>query len=176
MPDAPETNLAPSRPLRRAMRWGLRILPVVLLVAAAWVLWGEFHKLSLQAVLHAIAGWGVTAVTLAILLSAASFVLMAVIEWVGLRWTGARVPLRTVAAGSFLANAIAHAVGANLLTSDGGLWLQKSSPTLSGQYTQFNNSVTSAVQNITSFAQQFTNIVAQLKAMDDAITQSSSGN
>ena len=64
----------------------------------------------------------------------------------------------------------------NLLTSDGGLWLQKSSPTLSGQYTEFNNSVTSAVQNITSFAQQFQNIVAQLKAMDDAITQSSSGS
>ena len=63
----------------------------------------------------------------------------------------------------------------NLLTSDGGLWLKKSSPTLSGQYTEFNNSVTAAVQNITSFAQQFQNIVAQLNAMDDAITQSSSG-
>jgi uncharacterized membrane protein YbhN (UPF0104 family) len=88
-----------------------------MLVAAAWVLWREFHKLSWDAVAHAIAGWGVIAVTLAVVLSAASFVLMAVIEWVGLRWTGARVPLRTVALGSFLANAIAHAVGANLLIS-----------------------------------------------------------
>jgi hypothetical protein len=60
-----------------------------------------------------------------------------------------------------------------LLTSDGGLWLQKSSPTLSTQYTEFNSSVTAAVNNITSFAQQFQNIVAQLKAMDDAITSSS---
>jgi phage-related protein len=62
----------------------------------------------------------------------------------------------------------------NLLTSDGGLWLQQSSPMLSSQYQEFNSSVSSAVQNITSFAQQFQNIVAQLRAMDDAITQSSS--
>lgn len=60
-----------------------------------------------------------------------------------------------------------------LLTSDGGLWLQKSSPTLSAQYVEFNTSVTSAVENIKSFAQQFQNIVAQLRAMDDAITSSS---
>jgi phage-related protein len=63
-----------------------------------------------------------------------------------------------------------------LLTSDGGLWLQQSSPTLSTQYTEFNTSVSAAVQNITSFAQQFQNIVAQLRAMDQAITQSSSGS
>ena len=63
-----------------------------------------------------------------------------------------------------------------LLTSDGGLWLQQSSPTLSTQYQEFNTSVSAAVQNITSFAQQFQNIVAQLRAMDQAITQSSSGS
>lgn len=59
-----------------------------------------------------------------------------------------------------------------LLTSDGGLWLQKSSPVLSQQYTDFNTSVTGAVNNITSFAQQFNNIIAQLQAMDDAISAS----
>lgn len=59
-----------------------------------------------------------------------------------------------------------------LLTSDGGLWLQKSSPVLSQQYVDFNTSVTSAVNNITSFAQQFSNIIAQLQAMDDAISAS----
>ncbi|THD59687.1 lysylphosphatidylglycerol synthase domain-containing protein [Phenylobacterium sp.] len=103
--------------LRRAVNLGLKIVPPVMLLAAAWVLWREFHKLSLAAVGHAIAGWGVVAVTLTLVLSATSFVLMAVIEWTGLRWTGARVPLRTVALGSFLANAIAHAIGANLLIS-----------------------------------------------------------
>jgi ABC-type transporter Mla subunit MlaD len=62
-----------------------------------------------------------------------------------------------------------------LLTSDGGLWLQQSSPVLSTQYTEFNTSITSAVNNITSFAQQFNNIVSQLEAMDTAISTSSSG-
>jgi uncharacterized membrane protein YbhN (UPF0104 family) len=107
----------PRQRMGRLTRAALRIVPVLLLIAAAWVLWREFHKLSLEAVLQAIAGWGTMAVTLAVLLSVASFVLMAVIEWVGLRWTGARVPLRTVVLGSFLANAIAHAIGANLLIS-----------------------------------------------------------
>jgi uncharacterized membrane protein YbhN (UPF0104 family) len=101
----------------RWLKLALRIVPVVLLIVAAWVLWREFHKLSWEAVGHAIAGWGMTAIVLALLLSAASFVLMGVIEWVGLRWSGARVPMRTVALGSFLANAIAHAIGANLIVS-----------------------------------------------------------
>ena len=107
----------PTLRTNRALQLALWIVPVVMLAAAAWVLWREFHKLSLVAVAHAIAGWSVLAITLAMMLSATSFVLMGVIEWTGLRWTGARVPLRTVALGSFLANAIAHAIGANLLTS-----------------------------------------------------------
>ncbi|MEX5637206.1 hypothetical protein [Parafrankia sp. FMc2] len=59
-----------------------------------------------------------------------------------------------------------------LLGSEGGLWLQKSSPVLSQQYTDFNTSVTGAVNNITSFAQQFNNIISQLQAMDQAISTS----
>jgi uncharacterized membrane protein YbhN (UPF0104 family) len=107
----------PDRGAGHWIRLALRIVPIVLLVVAAWVLWREFHKLSWDAVGHAIAGWGLAAVALALLLSTASFILMAVIEWAGLRWAGARVPLRTVALGSFLANAIAHAIGANLIVS-----------------------------------------------------------
>ncbi|MCK9894402.1 hypothetical protein [Frankia sp. AgB32] len=57
-----------------------------------------------------------------------------------------------------------------LLTNGGGLWLVRSSPTLQQQYTDFNTSVTSAVNNITSFAHQFNNIVSQLQAMDAAIS------
>jgi uncharacterized membrane protein YbhN (UPF0104 family) len=108
---------APSPKSRRWLKLALRVMPVVLMAAAAWVLWREFHKLSWDAVANAIAGWGATAIALALVLSAGSFVLMAIIEWVGLRWIGARVPLRTVVLGSFLANAIAHAIGANLVVS-----------------------------------------------------------
>lgn len=56
-----------------------------------------------------------------------------------------------------------------LLQSDGGLWLQKSSPVLTKQYTDFNTSVTSAVNNINSFATQFNTVVQQLQTMDSSI-------
>jgi hypothetical protein len=61
-----------------------------------------------------------------------------------------------------------------LLATDGGMWLQKSSPVLSQQYTDFNTSITQAVSNIVSFANQFENIVSQIKAMDEQITKSGS--
>lgn len=108
---------APQHRLGRLARAALRIVPPILLVAAAWVLWREFRHLSFAAVSAAAAGWGSQAVVLALLLCVLSFVLMGAIEWVGLRWTGARAPLRAVLVGSFLANAIAHAIGANLLIS-----------------------------------------------------------
>ncbi|WP_309603967.1 lysylphosphatidylglycerol synthase domain-containing protein [Phenylobacterium sp.] len=111
-----ESDANPARPrLTRALRLALRTVPPLLLVAAAWVLWREFHTLSLTAVREAMAGWGPRAIIIALSLSALSFLLMGAIEWVGLRWTGARPPLAATQVGSFLANAIAHAVGANLL-------------------------------------------------------------
>jgi uncharacterized membrane protein YbhN (UPF0104 family) len=108
---------APDHPLRRWVGLGLRIVPPVMLIAAVWVLWREFHELDFAAVSAAMAGWGARSIALALLLSVVSFLLMGAIEWVGLRWTGARVPFGATQAGSFMANAIAHAIGANLLTS-----------------------------------------------------------
>jgi hypothetical protein len=78
-----------------------------------------------------------------------------------------RVVSETLPKLTSLQSAVTH-----LLTGSGGLWLKQSSPVLSSQYQEFNTSVTSAVQNITSFANQFNNIVAQVKAMDEAITKS----
>lgn len=98
-------------------RWLLRLIPVVLLAAAAAVLWHEFHALSLGEVVNAMAAWGDLAVLSVIGLSIASFALMGVIEWLGLRWCGCRLPWGVAMGGSFLANAIAHALGANLLVS-----------------------------------------------------------
>jgi uncharacterized membrane protein YbhN (UPF0104 family) len=116
----PHAKPAPAtlpRGLARWVRWALRVVPPVMLVAAAWVLWREFHKLSFEAVKAAIAGWGLTAIFATLVLSVVSFLLMGLIEWVGLRWTGAKVPMGPTQMGSFLANGIAHAIGANLLTS-----------------------------------------------------------
>jgi uncharacterized membrane protein YbhN (UPF0104 family) len=95
----------------------LRIIPLVLLCAAAVVLWREFHHLSIGEVTAAMRAWGHDAILAALALSAVSFVLMGVVEWLGLRWVGARLPWGPALAGSFLANAIAHSLGANLLVS-----------------------------------------------------------
>ncbi|MDB5423316.1 MAG: hypothetical protein JWQ29_732 [Phenylobacterium sp.] len=107
----------PQARLLLVLRRTLRILPFVLLLAAAWVLWREFHRLSLADVLRAMAAWGPGSILASLALSGASFFLMGVIEWVGLRWTGARLPWGPALAGSFMANAIAHSIGANLLVS-----------------------------------------------------------
>ena len=101
----------------RAMKLALRIAPVVLLVAAFFVLRHEFRILSWGAVAKAMDGWGHGAIVAALGLSAASFLLMGAVEWLGLRSAGARLPWGVAIAGSFLASAIAHAIGANLLVS-----------------------------------------------------------
>jgi uncharacterized membrane protein YbhN (UPF0104 family) len=98
-------------------RWALRLVPLVLLAVAGVVLWREFHHLSFGEVTGAMRAWGESAILMALLLSAVSFVLMGIVEWLGLRWAGARLPWGPAMAGSFLANAIAHSLGANLLVS-----------------------------------------------------------
>ena len=98
-------------------RWSLRLVPLVLLAVAGVVLWREFHHLSFGEVTGAMRAWGEPAIFMALLLSAVSFVLMGIVEWLGLRWAGARLPWGPAMAGSFLANAIAHSLGANLLVS-----------------------------------------------------------
>jgi len=65
----------------------------------------------------AIAAWGWGSVVLALGLSATSFLLMGTIEWLGLRWAGAKIAVTSALAGSFIASAIAHTLGANLIVS-----------------------------------------------------------
>jgi uncharacterized membrane protein YbhN (UPF0104 family) len=108
---------AQSRPLARVTKIALRIVPLVLLVAAVFVLRREFRGLSWDEVAAAMDGWGHLAMVAALLLSAASFMLMGVIEWLGLRWTGARLPWVVALIGSFISGAIGHAIGANLLVA-----------------------------------------------------------
>jgi len=106
-----------SRSLVRVGRLALRILPLVLLVAAVLVLRREFRGLSWDEVATAIDGWGHVAIVAALALSAASFMLMGVVEWLGLRWAGAKLPWGVALLGSFLSGAIGHAIGANLLVA-----------------------------------------------------------
>lgn len=100
-----------------ARRWLLRLVLIVLLFVAAGVLWREFHHLSFADIGQSMEAWGHGRILAALGLAAFSFFLMGVVEWLGVRWSGARMPWGPVLAGSFVANAIAHAVGANLLVS-----------------------------------------------------------
>lgn len=117
------TEFADALPDRRAplgrlaRRWALRLVPVILLIAAVGILWREFHEISLIQVLRAMRAWGADSIAAALALSAVSFGLMGFVERLGLRWAGARVPAPSVFAGAFMANAIAHSLGANLLVA-----------------------------------------------------------
>ncbi|WP_293678750.1 lysylphosphatidylglycerol synthase domain-containing protein [uncultured Phenylobacterium sp.] len=111
----PQTQGSRFFPMIRGLAWHL--LAFILLGAAAFILWREFRTLSLSQVTAAIRAWGWGTVALALSLSASSFVLMGFVEYLGLRWAGARVRLRTALAGSFVASAMAHSLGANLLVS-----------------------------------------------------------
>ncbi|WP_293907249.1 lysylphosphatidylglycerol synthase domain-containing protein [Phenylobacterium sp.] len=124
LPPGAETDPAVAR--QRGQGWRLlptvrwaewRLAAVILLGAAAFILWREFHTLSLGQVAGAIRAWGWGAVLAAMGLSASSFVLMGLVEWLGLRWAGARIALPSALAGSFIASAIAHSLGANLIVS-----------------------------------------------------------
>ena len=114
---------AAQPPSARRTAWGrharriLHLAPLLLLAAAGVVLWREFRHLSFAEVAAAMADWGYGRVLLVLALSALSFLLMGVVEWLGLRWAAARAPWGAAIGVSFLANAIAHSVGANLLVS-----------------------------------------------------------
>jgi len=111
----PETQGPRFFPMLRNLGWHL--VAFILLGAAAYILWREFHEISLAELAAAIAAWGWGSVVLALGLSATSFLLMGTIEWLGLRWAGAKIAVTSALAGSFIASAIAHTLGANLIVS-----------------------------------------------------------
>lgn len=111
----PDTQGPRFFPMLRSLGWHL--VAFILLGAAAYILWREFHEISLAELAEAVAAWGWGSVCLAIILSATSFLLMGTIEWLGLRWAGARIAIGSALAGSFIASAIAHTLGANLIVS-----------------------------------------------------------
>ena len=114
MTDAP-TEAGPPTAFATAKRWALRLLPLVLLAAAAWVIWRELHHLSAHEMGRALKDWGWGRIAASIFCVVLSYLSLAVNEWAGLRWAGARVPLRTALWGSFCLNAFAHSLGTAVL-------------------------------------------------------------
>ncbi|WP_337188337.1 lysylphosphatidylglycerol synthase domain-containing protein [Phenylobacterium sp.] len=111
----PETQGSRFFPMLRRLAWHL--LAFLLLAAAAYILWREFHEIRLSDVTAAIRAWGWDSTILAILFSAFSFALMGLVEWMGMRWVGSKVPPGQAFAGGFIACALSHSLGANLLVS-----------------------------------------------------------
>jgi uncharacterized protein YukE len=62
-----------------------------------------------------------------------------------------------------------------LLSPEGGLWMDATSPALQQSYDQFNTSLTTAVHNIDNFATEFNQIAAQVRQMDSQMASSISG-
>jgi uncharacterized membrane protein YbhN (UPF0104 family) len=120
---AVEDELAQAFPGRRTTlgallrRWALRIVPPALLATAVYVLWRDYQHLSPADITAEMSRWGEGPILTALVLSAVSFLLMGLVERVGLAWMGARLPWGTTLSTAFIANAIAHALGANLLVS-----------------------------------------------------------
>lgn len=63
-----------------------------------------------------------------------------------------------------------------MLTQDGGLWMNSTSPALQAQYESFNTNLTNAVDSINQFATQFTQISNQVQQMDTQFATSINGN
>ena len=111
----PETQGSRFFPMIRRLAYHL--VAFILLGAAAYMLWREFHEIRLAQIADAMRAWGWDSVLAALGLSAASFLLMGIVEWMGLRWAGAKIAIHSALAGSFIASAIAHTLGANLIVS-----------------------------------------------------------
>ncbi|WP_163549017.1 WXG100 family type VII secretion target [Candidatus Frankia nodulisporulans] len=58
-----------------------------------------------------------------------------------------------------------------LLTSADGLWMKQASPVMNAQYTEFNASLASAIENIPKFAQSFQAIAQNLQTMDATLAK-----
>ena len=124
VPEDVEEELAAVLPETQGWRFGRflsgavwHFVAVLLLAAAAFILWREFHDLRPEDLAAAIAAWGWDSTMLAIGFSALSFLLMGVVELLGLRWAGAKIGVVSALAGGFIACAISHSLGANLLVA-----------------------------------------------------------
>jgi uncharacterized membrane protein YbhN (UPF0104 family) len=97
--------------LALARRWATRLLPILLLAGAAYVLWRQLHHLSPQALGEALAHWGPWRIGGSVAFCLLSYLTLALNEWAGLRWAGRPLPAGAVLYGSFCANAFGHSLG-----------------------------------------------------------------
>lgn len=126
---SPQRPITESRPCRRphwalalsvpppVRKWAPHALGAILLVWAAVVVCRQINGLNGEEVAAHVAAWGPARIALAIVLAATNFALVAVVEWLGLRWSGWPLPWRTAALRSFIVNGLIHSLGANAVTA-----------------------------------------------------------
>lgn len=107
-----EPQARPRPPWRRTIA---TVVPLVLLGLAAWALSREFAHLTAPEIFAALRGWSSLQLLLAATASAGSFVTVAIVEWLGLRWLKADLPAGAVLKVSLIANGLAHSLGAAVL-------------------------------------------------------------
>jgi uncharacterized membrane protein YbhN (UPF0104 family) len=98
-------------------RWAPRLFGAGLIVCACLVLWREVRALDAGEVAAYMRAWGAWRIVLASGLAATNFALVAAVEWLGLRWSGAPLPWRMAALRSFMVNGLIHSLGANVVTA-----------------------------------------------------------
>ena len=105
------------RILPAVRNWAPRVVGAILLTWAAVVLWREISVLDGREVAAHMRAWRAWRIAVATALAALSFALVAVVEWLGLRWSGAPLAWRTAALRSFIVNGLIHSLGANVVTA-----------------------------------------------------------
>ncbi len=98
------------------VRAALALLSLIIFIFAARVLVAQFSSLRLASVLSAAHRWG-GRLPSALALCGLSFLVVGVIEWRALRWAKARLSIGTAFRVSFIANGIAHSLGATALVA-----------------------------------------------------------
>lgn len=65
-----------------------------------------------------------------------------------------------------------HTTVDNMLMQDGGLWMNSTSPAIQQQYENFNSAAIQCCNAISSFANMFSTLVANLQSMDGKMASS----
>lgn len=95
----------------RAMRWAGAAVSTILLIAALWVLHRELDARHLNGGIEAARNISGAALAKAALLTAASYLVLSLYEFLGLRYIAKRVSRARVVMTAFIAYALAHSLG-----------------------------------------------------------------
>jgi uncharacterized membrane protein YbhN (UPF0104 family) len=100
-----------------AMVWLKRLLPVVAIALAAFLIYRTLHNYSLDDIVASIKSIPLTRLAFAVLFAASSYFCLSWFDWFGLRYAGKPQPYRRAALASFCALSLGHNIGFAALSS-----------------------------------------------------------